>query len=422
MNPSLFTFGFSLFLLLPIIGIFVILKPIFQVWRVGRFDGFSRRLRVGYVGLSLALVLVSLFGLSVGQALLGIVNFIPFFFFYLAASSLLNSPERLKQWAWAVVAPASLFSLIGLGQLFWGWGGLLKISHLTLWGFIADGNPPGRMSSAFMHANSYGSYLVVVLTLGLALLINLFELQKRRDRRWAMQVGFLLVTLGLCVLCILLTSSRAAWGVAVLVIFALGLYKAWYWLVFFMSGGFLAVLVSAFDNGPLGLALRRLFPYYIWGRLNDAMYAGRPEGITRLSQFNYAWQLTLERPLTGWGMMSFGPLYEAHSGVWVADPHNLLLLMTSSVGLPVTVALVCLVGWPLVKGVQLLMDFPKDWRQGKILYFAYIVGFFSLLALNMSSPEFLDLRINTLGWTLLAGITGLVRVGQTQPHGRDALQ
>ena len=140
------------------------------------------------------------------------------------------------------------------------------------------------------------------------------------------------------------------------------------------------------------------------------MYPQRPEGLTRLEQFKYAWKLTLERPLTGWGMQNFGDLYQAHAGVWVDEPHNLLLLLTTGVGIPATLGFLFLVGWVMVNGSRLLLDFPAEWQEDRMIYFSYLLAFIGIVLFSMTTPALVDLRANTLSWTILAAVTGLVRV------------
>lgn len=410
MNFKVFAMGLSLFMLAPFAGIFILLWAIYSSLRKNFINKSIRFLLVGYAGLAVLLVVVSLLSINIPLALLGILNFIPFFIFYLAINLIIDSPHQLRYLAWSLSGSALPIAMIGITQMLWGWGLEFKVLQLSLWGVIQGGYPPARMSSIFMHANTYAAYLISIFPLLLCLTIDVLEKQNLKESKNLLKVLFLISTITLVIFSIILTSTRAAWGVFVFYLLGFSIYRSWHFVTYALLAVSSFFLVSAYNKGPLGRILRQVFPHYLWARINDSMYPHRPEGLTRLEQFKYAWKLTLERPLTGWGMQNFGALYQAYAGVWVDEPHNLLLLLTTALGIPATLAFLWLVGWVLVKAGQLLRDFPSAWGEDRMIYFSYLLAFAGIVLFSMSTPALVDLRANTLGWSILAALTGLVRV------------
>ena len=271
----------------------------------------------------------------------------------------------------------------------------------------AYGYPEGRMSSVFSHANTYAGYLVIVVVLSFCFMLETLDRNKRSPvDQGRIQFLFSSIIFISALLSSYLTSSRGLWGVIIIALFIISVFKTWRVLSYVILSAFAAVMVASYGKGVVTNESRAVIPFQIWGRVSDAMYPNRPYEMTRLAQIQYAWQLTLEKPLTGWGMQSFGPLYEAYSGLWMGVPHNLVLLFTSAVGIPATLLFFALVGLILVQATMKLFSLSSRYLSHKDLYFSLILSFSCLVVFNMANPVFFDLRVNTIGWTILAAITG----------------
>jgi O-antigen ligase len=364
------------------------------------------------------LIIVSLLGMQPGDSLLSLVNFLPYFAFFAAYSRLIRSPEQLRQLAWIILLPAIPIVLLGLMQL-QGFGGSLSIpgTPIIIWDIQPGGNPVGRMSSVLMYANSTAAYLQMVFIFGLGLIVDTYECHVR-DREsqsiWrSPKFLSLLVFSSICALSLVLTSSRSAWIGALLSSLVFTIYQSWYWLVGIVSAGATLVLSAAYAPSPLKAPLRSIVPRYLWARITDEMYPNRPESLTRLSQWKFAWGMIQSRPLTGWGLQSFGPLYQDFAHTWLGYPHNLLLMLASNLGIPATIGLFSLVGWILAQGTCLFLDFPIQWRSDRTIFFTYLVAFAGFIIFNITDVTALELRLNTFAWLILASVFGLVcRVGK----------
>jgi O-antigen ligase len=418
--------GFLIFPVLPALAVFPIFIALVLTWARARSEILRHRLNWGLAGLSLWSILVSLFAVSPGDALLGLANLIPYFGFFAAYSVLIQTTAQLRQLAWIFLIPAVPIILLGFGELWLGWGGDLAImgAPIHLWGLHPGGNPLGRMASLFDYATGLAEYLQMVFIVALGLWVDSWENRHDRDLQslyskeppqiWkSPRLIYLSGFLVICGIALIFTSSRSAWGGAIASILIFAVYQSWYWLLGIISALMAIIFSSAYAPSPLKEPLRAIVPRYFWARITDEMYPNRPDALTRMAQFKFAWKLTQERPFTGWGMQSFGQLYQAYSGIWIGQPHNILLMLSSSLGIPMTIGLVAIVGWVVARGTILFLDFPIDWQHSRTMFFTFLLAFGGFIMFNMTDVTLPDLRLNALAWLLLSSICGLFY--QSQP-------
>ncbi len=408
--------GFAVFPLIPIAGVPLILFAVATTWQHCGREISQHRLNWGLALLSPWLIGVSLWGIQPGDAALGLVNFLPFFAFFAAYRTLIQSPTQLRQLAWIMTLPAVPIMLLGLLQL-WGWGSTLSIPGTPgyFWQMYPQGNPVGRMSSVFGHANPLAAYLQTIFIVILGLIADCYDRhiaamgRGKLNKFWkSPTLWWLVAILALCSISLILTSSRAAWSGAVLGTLVFTIYQGWYWIVGIVTAIGSVILSAAYAPAPLKAPLRAIVPRYFWARITDEMYPDRPQALTRVSQWKFAWQLTESRPLTGWGLQSFGPLYQEYSHYWLGYPHNLLLMLSSNLGIPATIGLCASVGWILAQSTILFLNFPRQWRSERTIFFTYLVAFGGFIIFNITDVTALELRLNTHAWMILASMCGIV--------------
>jgi O-antigen ligase len=409
--------GFVVFPLVPVVGAIFIFTALVKTWRNCGREINQHRLNWGFALLAPWLILVSLVGIQPGDALLGLGNFLPFFAFFVAYSTLIQSPAQLRQLAWIFTIPALPIMVLGLLQML-GWGGTLSFpgTGIYLWELYPHGNPLGRMSAVFGYANSLAAYIQMVFVFALGLFADSYEkngleiAEGGRSPFWKSPTCWWLTTiLVLCGVSLILTSSRGAWGGALFSGLVFTIYQGWYPIVGIVTAIGTIILSAAYAPSPLKEPLRSIVPRYLWARINDDMYsADRPEALTRLAQWKFAWNLTQSRPLTGWGLQSFGPLYQEYARLWLGYPHNLLLMLSSNLGIPATIGLFSLVGWILAQSTILFLNFPIQWRSERTIFFTYLVAFAGFMIFNITDVTALELRLNTHAWLILASICGIV--------------
>ncbi len=373
-------------------------------WRHKYREIIQRPLNWGLAILTLLLLLTASFAYYRSDAFLGIFNFLPFFGLFAAFSILIQTPAQLRQLAIILVFTSVPVTILGLGQLFLGWVTPVQLQGILGWTLVPNGNPPGRMASVFMYANILAGYLVIVFILGLGLWIQAYQQARGRTQL----ASFLFLTLALIgnFVALILTNSRSAWAIAILASLAFAIYQGWRWLIIGVAAIAGSILGAAFGFSPIQQWLRQIVPAFFWARLTDQLYPDRPLALLRTTQWQYAWAWTQQRPLTGWGLRNFTPLYEQQMQVWLGHPHNFLLMLTVETGIPTAIFFCTWVFWIVFQGFRTLRNWSL--KQDKLIFFSYLVAFSACIIFNTVDVSLFDLRLNTLGWLLLSAICGVV--------------
>jgi O-antigen ligase len=404
--------------LFPALGGVGLMLVAIALWRSYPRSLLQLPLNRGFLLFSGWLVLSACLAQNRLEAFLGTANFIPFIALAIAFSFLIKTTSQLRQLAWLLVIPSGLISLLGLGQLFFAWNSPIWLAHIVGWHLVAGGEPAGRMSSVFMYANLFAAYLVVVFLLGLGLWIDAFQIwwQDVKKRSFNFVLAILAAILVIDGLALLLTNSRNAWGLAFLACVAYALYLGWHWLVIGVAAAVSSIVWASWGPSPGREWLRGIVPAFFWARLSDEMYPDRPLATLRSTQWRFAWEMMFQRPWTGWGLRNFTPLYQAKMSLWLGHPHNLFLMLLAEIGLPGTILLCGLVGWILMRAIELIasrMSFSTDKKTQKnaserLIFFSYLLAFTSCILFNLFDVTVFDLRVNTIGWLLFSAIAGVV--------------
>jgi O-antigen ligase len=409
-----------------------------------RFKPISHRpVNWALLGVAAGMVISAALAYNKAAAFLGLTNFLPLFIVFAALSELIQTPAQLRRIAWILVWGSVPVLVIGFGQLFWGWGGHVQVlGSLVDWVILPTGNPPGRMASIFVFANVLASYLVVTFTLCLGLFVEQVKTGWRHRKSVPLALILLLILVGNAI-ALILTNSRNAWGIEVFAFLAFALYLGWYWLLAIVTAVTTVILGAAFAPSPLREGLRQIVPAYFWARLTDQLVPNRPIADMRQTQWRFAWSLVEQRPWMGWGLRNFSLLYQEAMHFFIGHPHNLPLMLAAEVGLPTTLIFIGTVGWVVLKGSQLLLDsarirelssnggepVPGSTQNGsgqkrtfyggkiashRLILFTFLVTFMSCTLFSLLDVTLFDIRINLLGWLLLAGIGGLVYHSQRE--------
>ncbi|MBD2099939.1 O-antigen ligase [Leptolyngbya sp. FACHB-261] len=368
-----------------------------QRWQFVRSDWLNGLL----AGLSLWLVLSSFLAPDRVSAWLGLANFLPLFALFAAASLVINTPQQIQRLGWLLLLGSVPVDLIAIGQRFWGWSGKVQwLGSLVNLEVDPTGNPAFRPSSVFDYTNILASHLILVLSLGLGLLLW----EWRRGKHWRAIAG-LAAILGFGAGVILLTETRNAWATLLLVGGAYALFLGWWWLLVGL-GAIAAATWGAVKGQPL---LQRVIPEFIWGRFAGRLDPNPPVPTLRWTQWQFAWDLAQQRPLTGWGLRNFTALYQAKTGFWLGHPHNFYLMLSAETGLLATLALLLLIGWVVVLGVQAFIRLRRTKPGDALLLFSALVALGSCGVFGLLDVTMFDVRINILGWLLLAMVCGVSR-------------
>ncbi|NDJ24457.1 polymerase [Nostoc sp. B(2019)] len=431
--------GLLVFPLSPFLGAVGLGFAVLLTWLQQSSTINRRPLNWGFALLSVLLIITAGFAHNKTEAFLGLFNFLPFFLVFVGLSALIQTPAQLRQMAWILVIGSLPVAIMGLGQLFLSWTLKLQFLWIVLeWAIAPGGEPPGRMASIFMHANSFAAYLVIVFTLGLGLwLENYQQLRVKRQRgrnaegQRSTTAGtpnagrggrgerltatspllpllFLTVAEIVNFIALIFTNSRNGWAIAIFACLAYALYQGWRILVGSVVGIVSSILLAAFAPSPVAQFFRQIVPAFFWARLNDDMYPNRPIALMRKTQWEFAWSLTQQHPWTGWGLRSFTTLYKTQMQIRLGHPHNLFLMLSAETGFPSTFLFCGLLGWILIAGFQLLRKSKYIDKQDRLIFFSYLLVFVGWVLFNTVDITLFDFRLNMLSWLFLAAICGVV--------------
>ncbi|EAZ91690.1 O-antigen ligase family protein [Crocosphaera chwakensis] len=380
------------------------------------------------------LILSSFLAVHSRYSLEGLGNFLPSFLMIASFPFFFNSFRRLYQLAWWLVLTSIPVCFLGFMQLFAGWETPLFLHFIGI-KMIAYGNPDGRMSSLLMYANTLAFFLVIGFTLS----IGLWILHYRRSpiiKNNRINEKLLILTVAILFngIALILTNSRSAWGLAIVGLMAFAIYLRWYWIIISVLLVIFVVIWAAWIPVYQDF-MRQIVPSYFWARLTDELYDDRYVTALRTTQWGVAWKMMLQRPLWGWGLRNFTPVYQEEMNVWMGHPHNLFLMLLAEIGIIGTLLFSGLVGIILAKAVILMtgiyQKFKKSEKNKKtknfseneanfLLLFTYLVAFSLCIIFNFLDVSIFDLRVNLIGWLLLSAIAGITysfhKNGETSLH------
>jgi O-antigen ligase len=404
--------GLLIFPLSPLFGAIGLIVAVLGTWMTQYRTIIKIPLNWGFAFLSVLLFICVGFADNKQEAFLGLFNFLPYFFIFAGFSALIQTTTQLRQLSWILVMTSLPVIVIGLGQLFLGWANSQGWAAMFGWAVAPGGEPPGRMSSIFMYANTLAGYLMIVFILALGLWVDSYQQIKRQGYKGHQQgsyLHFLFLTVAVIAnfVALILTNSRNAWAIAVFACLAYALYQGWRILVAGVVGIAISVLLAAFAPSPIAQFFRKVVPTFFWARLNDQLYPDRPIALLRTTQWQFALSLTQQRPWTGWGLRNFTPLYQAKMNIWLGHPHSLFLMLSAEAGLPTTLLFCGLLGWMLIAGVQLLRTSKSVNTDDKTIFFSYLVVLISLVLFNTVDVSLFDFRLNVISWLVLGAIAGV---------------
>ncbi|NJK35635.1 MAG: hypothetical protein HC919_12155 [Oscillatoriales cyanobacterium SM2_2_1] len=341
------------------------------------------------------------------DSLLGMANLIPYFALFLVVRHLLGGGGALEQklWRLAKVWAIAAIPVMGLGLVQYHLGWLQRIHWVMGVSTLALPETVDRLTSTFFHANNLACYLLVTLTMTVAILGR-----SRFKVPW-------MASLLLHGYCLYLTNSRSGWIGAIIIALAWLVYYRWWLLVAALLLPVVVSLMAAFAPLPIATPLRQVVPLVIWGRLNDQLFPQRPIADTRLFQWQFAITRIQDRPVTGWGFQIYSDLYYEATQYRLGHPHNLALTLGFAVGIPLTLAVFVLLGSILWRGVRCWQDLPYLSSQ-KTVGLAYLTALGSYHLYNLTDVTLYETRLNVLGWVLLGAITSFRAWGH--PTERDS--
>ncbi len=341
-------------------------------------------------------------------AWVGLANWLPFFWGFWGFQAYLLTIEARRRCAFCLLVGTVPVVITGFGQLLLGWQGPWQLFNgLIVWFIAPGGQPTGRLSGLFDYANIAGAWLALVWPISLATVIQPSSNVRNRVIAFLLAVGI--------VASLVLTESRNAWGALVVAIpFVLG-PSHWPWLLPLLLLSLMPIVFAVLPWFGLELQqwARSIVPEGLWSRLNDMRYTQeRVLASTRLSQWQEAIKLVIERPWVGWGAAAFSVIYPLRTGQWHGHAHNLPLELAVSHGFLVALLIIstvlALLITALYRGVLTNRKQPKGSIGASTFDRAWWSASFVLVVMHGADIPFFDSRLNIAGWVLLAGLRCLI--------------
>jgi O-Antigen ligase len=382
-------------------GIVILLFVICKSWVNNYKNIIKHRLSYSFLGLTSLMIIASIFAYNSGESFLGLVHFVPFFFLFLGIRTLITNYNHLFFIILPIIFNSIIIVLLGIGEVKLGWQTPDLFFKLSGWRLVAYGIPEGRMSSVFPHANPLTLYLTTALIFTVGLLI--YRLGKDKFN----QVDLVLIlTIILNLIGLILTSSRNGWIITFFSFIAFAIYLNWYLILQLLAFGGVMISWASFGSFPGQNWLRKIVPNFLWQRLSDQMYPDRPLPTLRTTQWRYCLELITDRPFFGWGLRNFSILYEEKTSIYLGHPHNLFLMFSAETGLITLGTIMFIIGNILWEGILALNTLKLN-KSEAIILFTYLVAFSGFIIFNLFDVSIFDLRLNILGWMILAAISGV---------------
>ena len=325
---------------------------------------------------------------------IGLANWIPFFWCYWGFKSFLNSANKRKISAIALVTGSIPVIASGIGQVFFNWNGPFKTFYdLIIWYQRPLENVSG-LTGLFNNPNYAGSWLNVIWPFVLGYLIynkeSIFE--KISIYIFAFSISF----------SIILTNSRSAWiGIFIGTIMVYG-EKSFKFIrnLLFLISIFIAFTIYPFFGENLQNIVRKIIPESIWTEFTDFQYS-------RIEIWQKGIETVIKNPIFGSGASSFSKIFQIENGIWKGHAHNLPLEFFVSYGIPAGIAIfipIFLITYHSIKKVIKL----KGNKESTIIDQAWVSALFVLLLSQMVDVQYFDGRISIVLWVLLCGAKKII--------------
>ena len=327
-------------------------------------------------------------------SLVGIFNWIPFFWLFWAFKTYLDSNKKRKSAALMLVAGTFPVLISGFGQYFFNWTGPMELFNgLIIWYQRPLGNH--GLTGPFNNQNYAGAWLSLVWPFSIA-----FILEKTNKIIKKGASIFFFVAIGVSAI---LTNSRNAWGsILVSLPLVIGI-RSLYWLIpiIFISSLIITITASDLLVGSVQEIFRLIIPEKIWMEFIQKV------NLTRLEIFTTGLQISLINPFFGLGAGSFPIIYELQNNNWLGHPHNLFLELAISYGYPVAILLIINVSSLIIISATIVFS-KKLPKEQSIFDKAWWVSIFVFLISQLVDVQYFDGRISIVFWLLLSGLKAII--------------
>ena len=321
---------------------------------------------------------------------IGILNWIPYFYFFWTFQKYLDSSVLRKNTVINLINGSIPLLLTMIGQYWFGWHGPFKaLNGLIIW-FQRPIIPGDGVSGLFNNQNHAGSWLVIIFPFLIACMSQISHSKLHK-----FVVSFSISLVGIF---IYLTKSRNALLGSIL---SLQLFfQSKYFLIFLIIFALLIIsLISLNDIFKRGL---------FFGNFSNLSF--NLESFPRFNILKESINFIVERPFIGWGSASFPLLFISRRSQWYGHSHNIFIELAISYGL-ISAALIGYAIFSILfksfKSIYLLKQFSVKKEKSQTNHFdkAWWTATTVLLFSQLFDIQYFDFRIGMIFWILLSGLS-----------------
>ena len=332
---------------------------------------------------------------------IGLANWIPLFWCFYGFQSYLKTPYDRKIFSLILISGTFPVIISGFGQSFFNWNGPLEaLGGLIIW-YQRPLQNVTELTWLFNNPNYAGLWLNIVWPFSFAFLIN------NRENIFQIISSFIF-TFSITITTVL-TNSRTAWVGLVLGTFLLSgrkITKSIPYLILTSAVIFLTSFIPIFKN-----YYKRIFEISI---PNQSWISVDQFNLTRLDIWQSALQNIFKKPFFGSGSGSFPEIFFSETGIFKGHPHNIILELMISYGIPV--AIIFTVTISIIFFVAFLKIFLEKKKNNSFIIFekAWITSLFLIIISQMVDVQYFDGRISIIFWILIAGARNMARPNDTK--------
>ncbi len=338
-------------------------------------------------------------------ALIGTLNWLPFFWVFWGFQPFLDSTEKRKKTSIFLIAGTFPLIVSGFGQYFFNWTGPLKILNgLIIW--YQRPIDTNGLTGPFNNQNYAGSWFSLVFPFCVALLLE--KTKKPLNKFISL---FFLFTIGIAGI---LTNSRNAWASLISTIPLVVGIKSLYWYVPLIISITIIIFITVFQtlSGGFQDLLRELIPEKIWLEFDETRISNLD--ITRIEILLSAYRMSILNPIFGLGAGSFPIIFELQKGLWRGHPHNIFLELAISFGYPATILFLSTILILFIKSAKII--FTKKHRNLNFFERAWWTSIFLFFMTQLFDVQYFDGRISILCWITLSGLKLISEENTTQTN------
>ncbi len=329
---------------------------------------------------------------------IGLANWIPLIICFLGFQTYIETPKDREFFGKIIISGTVPILISGFCQYFFKIHGPFNfLNGFIIW-FQRPISYGSGLTSVFSNQNYAGSWLCIVLPFCIAsLLINF-----KKGIKSLISIFFLFsITFS-----IILTTSRNAWGGLIISIPLVNGINSLLWLIPIIL--FFSLLISTailnFVPNEVQIFVRNILPSYIWVEFMPSNFIER---ALRLDIWNTAIDFILLKPIFGWGAATFPVIYYSLYESYIFHPHNLVLELAISYGVPATLIIFITIAVLIVLSF-IEVFIKRSFNDSKYFERAWFTSFFVLFCSQLLDVQYFDGRISLLFWILLGGLKEMI--------------